>query len=850
MNRKQYTMTVRVRHEEGAVASAATPRRATLLFKSKEVIVALFVSMIAGCMCTTIEDQYSVADPGKSGTLRYKQYDTVAEMNSLLEYSPDVIPVVVTGDKPSEWICLLKGSGRRERRRDINLRVTLCILTLGIVPYCETDMWSYHVTVETPLGVKNGDFTQTRRWFWGFVPWLLPFATFENSKPFGDTYFIYQGHMPECKIKTDLADETNELVRRVVSQFKSEWTPQKVAALNTAERSRIGAKRNRADELLAAKDWKAVVALCEGEKDMRFVDEYKQKAEECRQRLRRAEKRCLAEVEKSLSGLLEKNEYDKAEKLLSEAYAKWRQVDGHDSDAWKRLGDMIAVRKEEFRVASKCRHIEELFAQEKFAEILTECASEGEGFADMVSKAKAKMKEQELARIDKKKKVVEELINAGKYDDVIVECDKEIDVSNLADRLIWRDYKLSAIRKKLSACQNAVSKDRIKEILALAKKSAEENSNINFFGFFVGMSQYDAFALTEHYGLKEEEFSISVAENGGVVNQIWFSLKGIRRIAKKGDTFNELLRVVERQIGDLSVNVDSAVNDAFSASLSTVFSGGNVPLSVPKAKYVRETIGGVVAMMYDGANAGLNIAQKNPKERTSIATDAAKQDRESNTYNEVRKMFIDEVRKMERDRIILGILNNMIAIPGMNFKIGKYEVTQAQWEAMMGNNPSKFKNSNNPVENVSWNDCQEFIRKLNAMPEVKASGLTFRLPTESEWEYACRAGSTGDYCKLADGTEITMKTLSEVAWYGDNSGRMTHPVGQKKPNAFGLYDMHGNVWELCQDLYEAGASRREYLGGSWDDFAVCCSASYRCSNFPDYPYSFGFRLAASQDVNR
>ena len=169
----------------------------------------------------------------------------------------------------------------------------------------------------------------------------------------------------------------------------------------------------------------------------------------------------------------------------------------------------------------------------------------------------------------------------------------------------------------------------------------------------------------------------------------------------------------------------------------------------------------------------------------------------------------------------------------------------------MGNNPSEFKGPNNPVENVSWNDCQEFISKLNALPEVKASGLTFRLPTEAEWEYACRAGSSGDYGKLADGTEITEETLSEVAWYDDNSGHKTHPVGQKQPNAFGLYDMHGNVWEWCEYLYRAGGSNRVSRGGSWSSSSRDCAASDRGSSDPDFRYyCLGFRLAASQDVNR
>ena len=210
-------------------------------------------------------------------------------------------------------------------------------------------------------------------------------------------------------------------------------------------------------------------------------------------------------------------------------------------------------------------------------------------------------------------------------------------------------------------------------------------------------------------------------------------------------------------------------------------------------------------------------------------------------------------RERRLKKAVSNIINNMVAIPGKNFKMGKYEVTQAQWQAVMGDNPSHFKGADNPVEKVSWNDCKKFLEKLNSMPEVKASGLTFRLPTEKEWEYACRAGSTGDYCKLADGTEITESTLGDVAWYWDwdNSEEKTHPVGQKKPNAFGLYDMHGNVNEWCEDLYEAGGSSRVLRGGSWNTDSRSCSAGYRCDDDPGGRYNFlGFRLAASQDVNR
>lgn len=170
-----------------------------------------------------------------------------------------------------------------------------------------------------------------------------------------------------------------------------------------------------------------------------------------------------------------------------------------------------------------------------------------------------------------------------------------------------------------------------------------------------------------------------------------------------------------------------------------------------------------------------------------------------------------------------------------SYYIGKTEVTQALWQAVMGSNPSNFKGSNLPVECVSWNDCQEFIQKLNRL-----TGRNFRLPTEAEWEFACRGGNNSRGYKYSGSNN-----LGSVAWYDDNSGGQTHPVATKAPNELGIYDMSGNVWEWCQDWYgdyssnsqtnptgASSGSRRVLRGGCWYGSAWGVRVSFRNRSTP------------------
>ena len=185
-----------------------------------------------------------------------------------------------------------------------------------------------------------------------------------------------------------------------------------------------------------------------------------------------------------------------------------------------------------------------------------------------------------------------------------------------------------------------------------------------------------------------------------------------------------------------------------------------------------------------------------------------------------------------------------------DYYMGKYEVTQSLWQAVMGSNPSYFKGDNLPVEQVRWNDCQEFISKLNDL-----TGRKFRLPTEAEWEYAARGGKKSRSYQYSGSSNI-----SDVAWYDGNSGSKTHPVGMKQANELGIYDMGGNVYEWCQDWYGSyvsssqtnptgavSGSFRVYRGGSWYINAWGCRSSYRSYGTPDIRnYNLGLRLVLSE----
>jgi len=196
------------------------------------------------------------------------------------------------------------------------------------------------------------------------------------------------------------------------------------------------------------------------------------------------------------------------------------------------------------------------------------------------------------------------------------------------------------------------------------------------------------------------------------------------------------------------------------------------------------------------------------------------------------------------------------------FWMGKYEVTQREYQALMGSNPSQFVgDANRPVETVSWYDATNYCATLTQQERAAgriATNSVYRLPTQAEWEYACRAGTT---TRFSYGDDPGYTSLPIYGWYADNCGGSTHPVGQKLANPWGLYDMHGNVWEWCQDWYgdylggmavdpqgPASGPTRVIHGGSWNDSARGCRSADR--NYYDYPGCcdsvIGFRVVLAQ----
>jgi len=224
-------------------------------------------------------------------------------------------------------------------------------------------------------------------------------------------------------------------------------------------------------------------------------------------------------------------------------------------------------------------------------------------------------------------------------------------------------------------------------------------------------------------------------------------------------------------------------------------------------------------------NGNVNASSANTKNRASGSNVKNNNFSNGETYNPdgIKLVYVEGA-------------NGITAIK--SFFIGMFEITQAQWQTVMGNNPSIFKGDGNlPVEFVSWNDIQAFLSRLNSI-----TGRNYRLPTLTEWEFAAHGGTANKVCP--GGCQYSgSNDINSVAWYGGNSDGHTHDVGTKQPNELGIYDMTGNVWEWCEDWYDSSQKSRIYCGGGWFNTDINCQITYHNGFNPDARNNYlGFRI--------
>ena len=431
----------------------------------------------------------------------------------------------------------------------------------------------------------------------------------------------------------------------------------------------------------------------------------------------------------------------------------------------------------------------------------------------------------------------------------LTDLDKALAALDGQDSYHKRNNSKSAERSNVEPLKTDLGgeqKDRwLRQIFDLAQSPAANDDTINFYGFFPGMSRHDAQVLAEYYNLDGDECRIyTVGEKG--VYSITLDIKAVARILKtvsrvlKTDvavgTYEEIAQAVANAVGDLqSKGTRNVTGERW---------GDRTYFDEHVSQwYERASVDGTYLKL---ARNGMAITgNKNLMSRMPVETASAKSQRLETTKT-----------------VIQNLLNSMVDVPvkssGLKpFKMSKCEVTQLQWTHVMGNNPSEHmssqigsRNSGDcPVDDVSWDDCQEFLKEFNALPEVKKTGLTFRLPTVEEWEYACRAGASDGVCKLANGREIFKTRIDEVAWI-EVADDIMRPVGLKMPNAFGMFDMIGNASEWTCSWDKEYKDRCIVIGGrcdsQWNDDSD--KKLWRDSESSNYKRGkLGFRLCASKD---
>ena len=809
------------------------------------ILFTLIGVVLTGCMNGMYSSKLSI-DKCENGVCEYREVNALDEFEELSTSMPVVVEL---------------GSEKKNKNKP-EISAALWFFSLGVIPAFESSEITRDVTVRTPLGVQHGDYTIEAKLWLGWLPIFVPYPGWADQRVYGTDV-----KLPNATIENEVR---NRLVRNLVSQFSKEEYAIYISPEQREKRKKEKILREEYASWEQSDDYVADVTMQVF--DEKYRNGWRERAE--KKRVLREEYASwkqsddyVADVtmqvfdEKYRNGWRERAE---KKRVLREEYASWKQSDDYVADVTMQVFDEKyrngwrerAEKKREIRLAKEAeeRAEEKRFAMrtdlynttvDKTLQQIKICYQKGRGYKNPFGGNEWKSAENKdwlskwaLPRLN----LSEADALAGQallsefgtkylpnaYANYEKKRDALIELQQIFNEQFSQPWTIKSTNPKWSA---------FNKVLERFVKARTE--------FFICHDELCHYWLLHRFGvLTEREFS-EIDSKPLVVHLLPENVELAGYALLNGNK-------IESKISDFALKYAPESNMAYQ-KLSREFNEHNTLLADVVKQHIQmddvrhsRVFAAAVFKRNDLVREMNALATQfevwytNHQVGEMTAEGVAKADAE---MAKQMKPFIDLLPNYIKDWSLGPIIpdSELVTIPGRSYMMQRTEVTQLQWMAVMGNNPSGNKGPDLPVENVSWGDCQKFIERASEM-----DGYQYRLPTESEWEYACRAGSNTDWGMRVNGE---CGPLEVMGWFSENSDGKTHPVAFKEPNAWGLFDMHGNVWEWRQDK-EDSSSDIIIRGGCYRSIASECSASFShslgslCRFRSD---DVGFRLAISQE---
>lgn len=661
-----------------------------------------------------------------------------------------------------------------------NVSVALWFFSLGVIPAFESSEITRDVTVRTPLGVQHGDYTIEAKLWSGWLPIFVPYPGWADQRVYGTDV-----KLPNATIENEVR---KRLVKNLVSQFSKEEYAVYISPEQREKRKKEKILREEYASWKQSDDYVADVTMQVF--DEKYRNGWRERAEKKKEiRLAKEAEERAEEERLAMRTDLYNTTVDKTLQQIKICYREGRWYENpFGGNEWKSAENKDWLSK----WASPRLNLSE-------ADALAGQA--------LLSEFGTKYLPNAYANYEKKR-------------------DALIELQQIFNEQFSQPWTIKSTNPKWSAFNSFLER--------FVKARTE---------FFICHDELCHYWLLHRFGvLTEREFS-----------EIDSKPLAVHLLPENVELAGYALidgKIMESKISDFALKYAPESNMAYQ-KLSREFTEHNALLvDVVKQHIQMDDVrhSRVLAAALSKRNdivremnalaTQFEVWYTNHQVGEMTAEGVAKADAE---MAKKMKPFIDLLPNYIKDWSLGPIIpdSELITIPGAGYMMQRTEVTQLQWMAVMGNNPSENKGPDLPVENVSWDDCQKFIERASEMDDCQ-----YRLPTESEWEYACRAGSNTDWGERKNGE---CGPLEVMGWFSKNSDGKTHPVAFKEPNAWGLFDMHGNVWEWSQGREYSSSNKRlrGIRGGCYRSVASECSASISDSYCSFRSDDVGFRLVLS-----